>query len=334
MGAKMKRIISMTLLLLFFIASFDCKKEEEATIELRGIINFFSGTVKLILDGKEDKASIGYIIKQGMTIKVIGDKSFVDIYFDENAIKLLGNTTVDIKKLASNVKDNTTKSDFFLEKGKMFSRIKKKLTKGELYQVTTPTATAGVRGTDFLVSEEEGNANVACLSGMVSVLNNSLGKDKSIILNNKEETDISEGNEMIKQQISADKIRMLNILTEIKAMRDDIRKKFEKQREEILKHVVIQREKDKKILKEQKEKDKAIVEDQKKRDKKNIDEIKGTTEEKAEKAKEEAKEKMAEAKNVDKASATKEAEEMKKSVKPKIEKLKINKDQFKKKPKG
>lgn len=325
----MNRMLTLSILFFFISYSFNCKKKERE-VEVKGIINIINGDVKLILkDGKIKRAEIGDAINYGMKIKTTGEKSFIDIYFGENAIKILGNTLVEIKKLIANIDRNTEEYEFFVNNGRMFSRVKRKLSKGDLYHVITPTTTAGVRGTDFLVSEEGGKGNVACLSGLVSVLNNSLSDEKVLVLQEKEETDVIPGEDMMKKQLSETRLRMLNILLEIKEMREDIRRKYEDQREEIRKYVVDQREKDKNLLEEQREKDRVLVEGQKKRDREQIEGIKEKAKTKGDEAIEDAKGIMEEAKEVDKESAKKDAQDKMQSMKPKIEKYKLNKDQFK-----
>ncbi|MFH0977377.1 MAG: FecR domain-containing protein [Spirochaetota bacterium] len=326
----MKRFIFISLSLLL-IVNFSCSKEEKSSVAMKGIVNFISGNVKLIdPKGSSRNAAIGDEITQGMKIETIGQKSFADIYIGDYIIKVLGDTVVDIKKLSEDLKDGNKDVKFTVEKGRLFSRITEKLAKNDKYEVSTPTATAAVRGTEFLVSEDKGKANVACLSGLVSVLNNSLSGSTPLVLDPKEETDVVAGENMVKKQISADKLRMLNILLDIKKMREDIRQKFEQQREEIRKHVKDQKAKNKEILDAQKEKDKALVEDQKKRDKENVDAIKGKTDDAAKEAFNSAKKQM-ESTKVDKDAAKREADEKRESVKPTIDKdkFKVDKDQFK-----
>jgi hypothetical protein len=319
----MKKTISITICFLI-IFTLNCKKEQN-TVPIKGIINFIAGDVKLIdPNGNIKKATIGDEITQGMKIEAVGKKSFVDIFIGDYIIKVLGETKVDVQKLFENVTDGNKEARFLVEKGSLFSKITTKLAKSDKYEVTTPTAVAAVRGTEFLVTEENGKSNIACLTGLVSVLNNSLKDANTVELQPKEETDVIPGENMVKKQISEDKLRRMNILLEIKNMREDIRKKFEQQREEIRKYVTDQRAKNKEILDAQKEKDKALVEDQKKRDRENIDAIKGKTGTAAKDAVDSAKKQMDTVK-VDKDSAKKEAEEKMKSVKPTI-----NKDQFKK----
>lgn len=331
----MKRIISLLVITALALALASCKKEKkEVTVALEGYVNFINGDVSLIgADGKGAKAKIGDAVKQGMKIKTVGPKSVVDVYFGENAIKVLGNTVVEVKKLLQNAETNTENSELFVEKGRVFSKVAKKLAKGDIYEVKSPTTTAGVRGTDFLVTEEDGKGNIACLDGKIEVVNNTKTDTPPVVLNPKEEVDVLAGKDMVKKQLSEDKLRMLQILLEIKNIREDIRKQFEKQREEIRKYVVDQKEKDKTLLEQQKEGDKALVEDQKKRDREMIDGIKNNildeSKEKKDEAVKAAKGKMDDAKNVDMDGAKKTAEDQKDAMKPKIEKKLIDKDQFK-----
>ncbi len=314
----MKRFIIFTALAIL-IFNLNCKKEED-TVGLKGLINFKAGKVILTdTGGNARDAAIGDEITQGMKIETIGEKSFVDIYIGDYIIKVLGNTVLDIDKLFENAVTGNRQAKFRVEKGTLFSRITTKLSKGDVYEVTTPTATAGVRGTDFLVTEEDGKANVACLKGLVSVLNNSLTDSEPVILEKKEETDVIPGQDMVKKQIKADRLRMLNIITEIKALRKDIRQKFEKQREEIRQQVTDQKAKNKEMVDAQKEKDKAMVSEQKQKDSEMMDAAKGKADQAAGEAVSKAKDMMENVK-VDK-----------ESVKPKIDKdkFKVNKDQFK-----
>lgn len=326
----MKRIVSLVAVISLCAIGFNCKKEDKS-VERQGLVNFIVGDVKLISkDGKENKANIGDAVKQGMKIKTVGKKSVAEIYFDENAVKVLGDTTVEITSLLTYVKDNRRETAFTVEKGQFFSKVTQKLAKGDSYVVKTPTTTAGVRGTDFLISEEEGKGNVAVLDGNVEVKNNTTPGKPPVIVASKEEVDVPTGKDMVKKQLSDDRLRALNILLEIKAMREEIWKKMEQQREEIRKAVEDQRQVNKEMLKKQREGDKALVEDQKKRDQEMMGKIKDETKDKGKEAKDLAKGQMDAAKDVDKDAAKDAAAKQKDAMKPQIEKMKINKDQFKK----
>jgi len=326
----MKRIISLACVFMLSTAVFFCKKEDNRSVERQGLVNFITGDVKLISkDGKEAPAAVGDAVKQGMKIKTVGKKSVAEIYFDENAVKVLGDTIVEVQALLTYVKDNRQETAFFVEKGQLFSKVGQKLAKGDSYNVKTPTTTAGVRGTDFLISEEEGKGNVAVLDGSVEVKNNSTPDKPPVVVEQKEEVDVLSGQDMVKKQLSEDRLRALNILLEIKAMREEIWQKMRDQREEIRKAVTDQKAANKEMLDKQREGDKALVEDQKKRDQEMIGNIKDETKEKGQEAKDLAKGQMDAAKDVDKDAAKDAAAKQKDAMKPQIEKMKINKDQFK-----
>ncbi len=329
----MKKILIGSIVLLFFFTSFNCKKDVKKVIPREGLVNFITGNVKAIgADGKELDLKVGDSVKEGMKIKTTGKKSIVDVYFGENAIKILGDTVVDIKKLILDVNKNSEQSELFVEKGQVFSKIKK-LSKEDDYKVKTPTSTAGVRGTDFLVTQEDGKANIACLDGKVEVLNPTKADAKPVMLDGKEEVDVLSGQDMVKKQLSADRLRALNILLEIKAMREEIWEKMRKQREEIKQYVIDQKEKDKTLVDKQKEGDKALVEDQKARDRAMLDKnkaaIKDETTGKMKESVSDAKSKMDAVKDVDKDASKKAALEKAGDMKPKIDKMKIDKDSMK-----
>ncbi|MCU0821742.1 MAG: FecR family protein [Spirochaetes bacterium] len=311
----MIRKITVLIVAFVFLSVFCGKQEKKEPKSLTGFINFITGTVKIIdVNAVSKNAEVGDEIKQGMKIETIGETSIVEIYFNENAIKVMGNSIVTMEQLLENIDTGGRQVKFFVDNGRLFSRVAKKLEKNESYIINTPTTTAAVRGTEFIVSEDHGKANVACLTGMVEVLNNSIKDSQALNLNPMEETDVIPGQDMIKKDLSDEKLKMYKIVADIKAMKEDIRMKFEKQMEGIRKHVDDQRSNDKAILEEQKTKDKALVEDREKKDKQNIEDIKGKTKD------------AIEGTRVDKQEVLKGIEELKQSVKPKIQKFDINKD--------
>lgn len=340
----MKQFISLIIIALFTFSAVGCKKEKakDDVVARKGLVNFVNGTVKLSsATGTESAAKVGDQIIQGMKIKTIGDKSFVDIYFGKNAVKILGDTEVEVKKLITNLKTEGEESSFLVGKGQMFSKISQKLAKSDSYEIRTPTSTAGVRGTQFLVKEENGKANIACLQGQLEVLNNSMPKTPVTIESNKECDIESDKAPMVKKLSDENKMLMENIVKGIQDMRDDIRRQFEQQREEIRKHVRDQKEKNAQMMQEQRDKDRGLVQDQKEGDKARVenlkeenkarvDAIKGTTKDKANESTRAAKDQMDAAKNVNKNASKDAAKSQMDSMKPKIKKMKIKKPQFNK----
>lgn len=297
----MKRTVCILTICIATAIAIGCKKQQDTVVATQGLVNFTIGDVKLVSAAGEQAAKVGDVIKEGMTIVTKGDKSQAEIFFGDNAIKVLGNTSIEVKKLLANITKNSNDSEFFVNKGAVFSKVKK-LGKNDSYTVKSPTTTAGVRGTEFLLEEEGGKASVACIDGKVECLNNANPADTAIIEKN-EEVIVVPGQNIVKQQISADRLKMLDIIRNIKEVREDIRQQYQKAVEDIRK----QYEEAKKQYREDVEKvraeAKAAVEDQKARDKAAVDAAKGTSQQAAKDVVAEAGSQMSAAKD----SASKES---------------------------
>jgi hypothetical protein len=305
------------------VAVSACKKQNKNyAVAVNGIVNFTSGIVKFEKEGKVSVLKQGDTIVEGTKIITEGDKSFAEIYIDQNAVKVLGNSMLVFSKLSLTNSGQIT--DLFIEKGNVFSKVRK-LEKGDSYNVKSPHSVAAVRGTDFFVSDDGKKTNIACVEGKVEVSDSAA---HSVVLENKEEVDAA-GSDLVKKQISDDKLLILKQLSDIKEIqegikqkfedqRNDIRKKMEEQRAEIRKAVTDQKDKDKEMVEAQKTGDKALVEDQKKRDKENIDAVKGGANADAKKSTDDAKSAM-DATKADTGASKKAADDAKAAVKPKID---------------
>lgn len=99
--------------------------------------------------------------------------------------------------------DGGDKASFFVKAGKLFSRLTRKLKKGEEYKVRTPTVTAAVRGTEFMVDTTEDQGNVSCSSGEVSVQKGM----EEILLKAGKEVSILRGQRLMISKLRADRLR-------------------------------------------------------------------------------------------------------------------------------
>lgn len=278
----MKKVIHLALLLPLLAALY-CKKEVK--MEREGIINAMVGTVTIFDQKGKAAAKVGDAVKKGMKIET-GGNSYADIYFDENAIKVLENSEVEIGELLVDIKENSERTSLRLKKGKIFSKVAKKLAKGDSFDVSTPTTTAGVRGTEFLVAEENGKGLVACLKGTVAVKNEASPEKGAVDVTDQKEVTVEKGKDMTVKDLSADNKKLLEEITRnFQDAKKDIRERFEKKREEIRKAVEDQRAKNVESVEKQKALDKKNVEDQKDRDKENVDKLKGISDKTASEAK-------------------------------------------------
>ena len=267
----MKKYICLIPIILIFIC-IGCKKEEKIMRE--GIVNFLSGSVYTTFEGERKEVLPGDVITEGMKIET-GKKSFMDIYFGGTAVKIMENSTVDVKLLVKYLKSEIEKSQFFLRKGKIFSRVKNKLSKGSEFTIATPTTTAGVRGTEFLVTQEEDRGKIACLKGKIFVKNEESPEIEPVEVNNEEEVVVVKGQKMMVRALSEQSRKDINkIVKNFKEMNDDIRKKFLERREELLKDVKEGKLKNKEIIKKHRKAVKQDVEDVKNMAKSRVDETK------------------------------------------------------------
>jgi len=275
--------------------AISCKKQQDTVVANQGLINFTIGDVKLITSAGEQVAKVGDVIKEGTTIVTKGDKSQAEIFFGDNAVKVLGNTSVEVKKLLTNLTKESSDSEFFVNNGAVFSRVKK-LGKNDSYSVKSPTATAGVRGTEFLVEEQNGKASVACIDGKVECVDNGNPANMAVIEKN-EEAVVVPGQNIVKQQISADRLKMLDIIRNIKEVREDIRQQYQKAVEDIRKQYEEAKKQYREDVEKVREEAKKAVEDQRARDKEAVDAAKGTSQQAAKDAVSEASSQMSAAKD-------------------------------------
>lgn len=275
--------------------AISCKKQQDTVVASQGLINFTIGDVKLITSAGEQIAKVGDVIKEGTTIVTKGDKSQAEIFFGDNAVKVLGNTSVEVKKLLTNITKQSSDSEFFVNNGAVFSRVKK-LGKNDSYSVKSPTATAGVRGTEFLVEEQNGKASVACIDGKVECIDNANPGNMAVIEKN-EEAVVVPGQNIVKQQISADRLKMLDIIRNIKEVREDIRQQYQKAVEDIRKQYEEAKKQYREDVEKVREEAKKAVEDQRARDKEAVDAAKGTSQQAAKDVVSEASSQMSAAKD-------------------------------------
>jgi uncharacterized cupin superfamily protein len=200
-------------------------------VPLSGMISFTAGNVTVEDSaGNTVKAEAGDVITQGMKITTTGKKSAADIYVGENAFRVAGDTIVHISGLTTNPLTGTEQVSINLDKGVIYNRISRKLVNDDLYTVSTGTAVASVRGTEFAVEYNNDETVVSCLKGNVAVKNND---GAEIIIGAEEEASVTGGKNPVKSLIDKNRLNRLKILSDIKAAREDIRKRFEEQRAEI-----------------------------------------------------------------------------------------------------
>ncbi len=138
----MKRTGAIAVIIILSI-SIGCLKEE---VDEYAMISFLLGDVTM----NNQPAGIGDIVKEMDVIKT-GAASFCDVRIGGSIIRIKAKSKVTMTKLirTGNAEDTT----LGLSMGKMLCKPKK-LLKSERFIVKTPTAVAGVRGTQFTVETD------------------------------------------------------------------------------------------------------------------------------------------------------------------------------------
>ncbi|KKL81042.1 hypothetical protein LCGC14_1998730 [marine sediment metagenome] len=142
---------------------------KEAEIFVQGVVTFSSGYVSIQRGGQWGELDVEDLVEEGDLIKTESD-SFTEIQFaDFGIIRIQENTELIVRNL--HLQDEQSKVSMKLKKGKMLAKVSK-LSKGEEFEVRTSTALAGVRGTEFMVKQDEGSdtASFAVKEGTVSVI--------------------------------------------------------------------------------------------------------------------------------------------------------------------
>lgn len=129
------------------------------------------GDVKVLRAGGEKPfpAFKGMGLTQGDTVVTGKDGQATLEVAEDKEMKIAKNTRLMISELVQSLQDNADKTSFYLKAGQVYTNVKKTLAPGAKYEIRTPTAVMGVRGTQFFVNLSNGLAQVVTLEGQVTV---------------------------------------------------------------------------------------------------------------------------------------------------------------------
>ncbi len=163
----MKRKIISILIISGLIAVLSCSSEEVKNRNT-ALITFLLGDVTVMDKGQWISAEPAMQLVETQRLKT-GDNSAADVQIGESVVRVKENSELILATLYKSEITGLEKNSMELTVGKLLVKPKK-LLKGESFQVKTPTAVAGVRGTQFVVeSFETRNTRVSVLEGKVKV---------------------------------------------------------------------------------------------------------------------------------------------------------------------
>lgn len=129
------------------------------------------GDVKVLRAGGEKPfpAFKGMGLTQGDTVVTGKDGQATLEVAEDKEMKIAANTRLMISELVQSLQDNADQTSFYLKAGQVYTNVKKTLAPGAKYEIRTPTAVMGVRGTQFFVNLSNGLAQVVTLEGQVTI---------------------------------------------------------------------------------------------------------------------------------------------------------------------
>jgi FecR-like protein len=156
--------------------------------EIRAVLKNFKGTIRLQRKVNGDTKTwviknAGFQLKENdKVITSPGSKASIE-FIGRGTTQLGGGGSLVITTL-----DDNNNINIKLNKGKMLCALRK-LKRTESFNIKTPTAVAGVRGTSFVISSSAKNTKISVLTGKMSVKNDK--SKKAVIIDEKKETQIT-----------------------------------------------------------------------------------------------------------------------------------------------
>ena len=227
-GSYMSIKFATRVALLFMILSISSLFADKA------LVTHAKGQVSFIRNSKTAALLANEILQSGDTV-VTGVTGEATIQFASKTICRIGpGTKVKISELSG----NGTQVKMDLTNGSVVSRVQKNTAKDN-YVVQTPTAIAGVRGTDFIAeADKNGESKILVDQGSVGV------------------TSLKSGNESVAEQGQA-------IVADHQGLKSRIMEEFEKGKFAILEEMEKQKKANFEAIIKEKEKHKILLDEQK-----------------------------------------------------------------------
>lgn len=174
----------------------------------------FAGDVQVVTDGKKKKTVFKSMrISQGDRL-VTGGKSWVTLNIgSDKEVMVSENSSLSFAEVSDSNEDSITL--LAVEGGKVWNNVKEKLNGNSKYEIITPTATMGVKGTKFYVNVSEDSSLLAVLDGTVAASTTVRSKGP--------------GEKLAEEQVTllVEKNRQLSIEKDLVAAKDELSKKIQ-----------------------------------------------------------------------------------------------------------
>ncbi|MFZ6774909.1 FecR domain-containing protein [Undibacterium sp. SXout7W] len=153
----------------------------EEDSEARVIAMAGSSTIKP-LNGSEAPLNLGAVLKEGAQITT-GKNGFLTLALpDDSRISIPSNSQVSLDKLRKTKYTSSPRTEIGLLQGKIESRVSSLESNKGRFEVRSPLAIAGVRGTHFRVGVNDNGIVNEVLTGGVAVAKNTAKKTNTLLL--------------------------------------------------------------------------------------------------------------------------------------------------------
>ena len=273
-----------------------CKK---APMDVQGaLITGLKGQVSVTRpDGAVEKVGSdiidtkGAILAPGTTIETTPD-GHADLAFTSGVlVRLAGGGRLTVAAARVLTDKDFSQVQMRLDSGRVFVRSPK-LGRASRLAVTTPTAIASVRGTDFLVKTDSGGTTALVGEGLVEVTDEKVGEVKAVEPGSKAEVSPS-GAVVVKPQTEDEKKELSDISQGIQGISEKgreqirgilqtfedqkklIRQALDEQKRSNQELLEAQKGKDREMVKGQTDRDREMLRDQIRRDQEMLDKVRG-----------------------------------------------------------
>ncbi|MGC9002980.1 MAG: FecR family protein [Dictyoglomus sp.] len=169
----------ITFVLVFLIFLFSLAFSQDSPKPRVAIITYIKGNVyvKKLTSELWLPAKVKMELTSGDKVWVQQNSQAILQFSDKSTLKLGSNTQLDILNLDYEKDTKKEISIFKLLIGKIWATVERLLSQGERIEIQTPTAVAGVRGTEWIQEvSEDGTTKIWTLRGIVFLT----AKDKTI----------------------------------------------------------------------------------------------------------------------------------------------------------
>lgn len=187
------RKLNLFIIVILIISALLYAEKSYCTSSIAKIIKIEGPVFVINESGTKKNASINMLLYGEDTIKT-GDNGICHVeYSDQTILRILQESEVKINEVTD---DDDDVNSITCILGSIFAKIFKTSANKNKYQVMTPTAVVGVRGTDFMVSTgEDGASHIGVEEGEVEVENEN---DQNVKLQKNEQLDVNYKSEMKK----------------------------------------------------------------------------------------------------------------------------------------